>query len=536
MSVKNKRIINSDFLVVGSGIAGLSYALEVSKYGTVSILCKSGPAEGSTKYAQGGIASVTSPLDSFEDHINDTKVCGAGLCNEEVVEFVIEEGPECIKKLIEKGTKFDEHKGEYSLGKEGGHSKRRILHAGDSTGAEIQRALIESAKADQNITLYPYHVGIDLILKDSTSEDAQALGIYALDIKNSSVVSFIARTTIIAAGGAGTVYLYTSNPVVATGDGIAMAYRAGAVVSNMEFFQFHPTCLFHPEARSFLLTEALRGEGALLRRADGHRFMKDYHEQLELAPRDVVSRAIDDQMKTTGQDFMYLDITDFKPEFVKSRFPTIYERLTSLGINPLKDRIPIVPAAHYCCGGIKTNNYGKTNIKRLYASGEATCTGLHGANRLASNSLLEALVFSTRAAKDTIENLENYKTPEKELLWDDLNTPNSSEEVVVSHAWQQVRRTMWNLVGIVRSDSRLELAKKRIDLIEKEIKDYYWKYAITRDLIELRNIITIADLIIRSAMQRKESRGLHYNIDHPEKDDKNFKVDTELKIDNKASI
>jgi len=520
-----KNIINSDFLVIGSGIAGLSYALEVSKYGTVSILSKSEPTEGSTKYAQGGIASVTSPLDSFEDHINDTKICGAGLCKDEVVEFVIEEGPECLKKLIAQGAKFDEHQGKYSLGKEGGHSKRRILHAGDSTGAEIQRALIQSVQAEKNITIYPYHVGIDLIL-----DKKDAMGVYALDIKNSNVVSFISKTTLIAAGGAGTVYLYTSNPVVATGDGIAMAYRAGAVISNMEFFQFHPTCLFHPQARSFLLTEALRGEGAKLSRADGHRFMQDYHPQLELAPRDIVSRAIDDQMKTTGQDFMYLDITDFKPEFIKTRFPTIYKRLLSLGIDPCKDRIPIVPAAHYCCGGIKTNNFAQTNLNRLYATGEATCTGLHGANRLASNSLLEALVFSTRAAKHAIENLDKYEMPNKEILWDDLSTQNSTQEVVVSHAWQEVRRTMWNLVGIVRSDSRLLLAKKRIDLISEEIKNYYWQYRITRDLIELRNIITIADLIITSAMQRKESRGLHYTMDYPQKDDINFNKDTELKI------
>ena len=520
----------SDFLVIGSGIAGLIYALNVADYGKVLVLSKSDPCEGSTKYAQGGIASVVSPKDTFESHIEDTMVAGAGLCHKDVVEMVVEQGPKLIEHLVELGTHFDlveDSEQQYKLGREGGHSKRRILHSADTTGAEIQRALYERANKHPNIKFYEQHLAIDLIL-NKKSKEPEALGAYVLSKTKNKIIAFSARTTMLATGGTGKVYLYTSNPDVATGDGIAIAYRAGARVVNMEFIQFHPTCLFHSEAKSFLLTEALRGEGAQLLLRNGKRFMQEYHTLAELAPRDIVARAIDEQMKKTGDDYVLLNISHKDPNFIKDRFPNIYRTLLKYNYDLTKDPIPIVPAAHYCCGGVMSFQEGLSDIARLYVAGETAFTGLHGANRLASNSLLEALVFAYKAAKHTIKNLPYLSMPQQVPEWDYLNTTKSKEEVLLSHTWDEVRRLMWNLVGIVRSNKRLTSAKQRIALIKKEIEEYYWNFHINSDLIELRNIILVAELIIESASQRKESRGLHYNTDYPNKDDKRCLCDTVL--------
>jgi L-aspartate oxidase len=514
--------ISSDFLVIGSGIAGMTYALQMAKTGTVTVICKSDPTEGSTRYAQGGIASVTSPLDSFEAHIEDTLEAGAGLCDRKMVELLVKEGPKRVQELIDLGTNFDrkDDSENYALGQEGGHSARRILHAGDATGAEIQRAVYQQVSENPNIRVIPHQIAIDFILSESPdSETPEVLGTYALDISSGRVRTYSARATMLASGGAGTVYLYTSNPVVATGDGIAMAFRAGAEVANMEFFQFHPTCLFNAETRSFLITEAMRGEGAILKRADGTRFMSEYDSRKELAPRDIVARAIDDQMKKTGDDYVLLDISHKDEGFLRKRFPTIYSNLEKLNIDISREPIPVVPAAHYCCGGVLTDSHGKTSLHRLYATGETACTGVHGANRLASNSLLEALVFSHRAAEHTKKNLDQLKPPSAIPRWDYLDTKKSKEEVLVSHSWGEIRRLMWNLVGIVRSNKRLKLARARLALIDQEIKEYYWNFLVTRDLIELRNISLVAQLIVESAMIRKESRGLHYNTSYPDLND-----------------
>jgi len=521
---------SSDFLVIGSGIAGLIYALDVADSGSVTILCKSDPSEGSTRYAQGGIASVISPLDSFESHISDTLEAGAGLCREERVRTLVTEGPERIEHLVRLGTNFDRNKtSEFELGREGGHSVRRILHAGDATGAEIQRAVYEKSASHPNIRILPFHCAIDFVLGKTEQGETEVLGAYALDTRSSKVESFSARATMLATGGAGKVYLYTSNPDVASGDGIAMAYRAGARIANMEFFQFHPTCLYHPEAKSFLITEAMRGEGARLLSANGEPFMSQYDEREELAPRDIVARAIDDQMKRSGDKFVLLDISHRDAKFIRNRFPTIYERVKEFGFDLCNEPLPVVPAAHYCCGGVVCDEFGRTDLHRLYTAGETASTGVHGANRLASNSLLEALVFAHRAAEDTLNNLDSLNAPESIPEWDSLGTISSSEEVIVSHLWEEVRRMMWNLVGIVRNTNRLNLAARRLEYIMEEIRDYYWKFRITGDLLELRNITQVADLIIRSAQQREESRGLHFNSDFPDRDDENCLRDTILK-------
>ncbi len=517
---------NSDFLVIGSGIAGLMYALSVAEYGSVTVLCKSDVGEGSTRYAQGGIASVTSPLDSFAAHIEDTMSCGAGLCDEDIVKIVVTEGPDRIKQLIELGTKFDNLKGEYELGQEGGHSARRVLHARDATGAEVQRAIFASASGHRNISIFPFHTAIDFIQESS---DKEVTGVYALNNQSGEIQSFSAKATMLATGGVGKVYLYTSNPDVATGDGIAMAYRAGAEIANMEFIQFHPTCLFHRDAKSFLITEAMRGEGARLVDIRGKQFMGRYDARGELSPRDIVARAIDREMKSSGDDFVYLDISHREKEFIIDRFPTIYDRLLEFGIDITKEPIPVVPAAHYCCGGVQCDSFGRTNLARLYVAGETACTGLHGANRLASNSLLEALVFAQRSAEHVLSSLMELTTPPAPNSWDHLDTKKSDEEVFVSHAWDEVRRVMWNLVGIVRSDARLNLALKRVTTVKEDIREYYWRYRVTSDLIELRNIVDVAELIIRSALSRHESRGLHYNIDYPETND-SLKANTVLTI------
>jgi L-aspartate oxidase len=523
-----------DFLVIGSGIAGLSYALQVADHGHVAIITKREVSESATNYAQGGIASVYSSDDSFASHIEDTMVAGAGICHEDTVRMVVEEGPQTIRNLIDWGVKFTTSGESYDLTREGGHSARRILHTEDITGREIQRALVEEVKNHKNITLYENHIAIDLI---TTAKQAKrqvdencCLGAYVLNIAEGLVKTFSSKITVLASGGAGKVYLYTCNPDVASGDGVAMAYRAGATISNMEFMQFHPTTLFHPSAKSFLISEAVRGEGAILRRRDGTAFMGKYHKLKDLAPRDIVARAIDNEMKISGDDCVYLDITHESADVVQHRFPNIYQTCMEFGLDMTKEWLPVVPAAHYLCGGVSVNANAETDLKSLYAIGEVAFTGLHGANRLASNSLLEAAVYAGRASSHSINILKSRSWQHWDISeWDSGTAINSDEMVVVSNNWDEIRRFMWNYVGIVRSDKRLARAMNRIQLIQNEIEEYYWNFLITSDLIELRNIATVAWLIISCAQMRKESRGLHYNIDHPVRDDINCKHDTHIK-------
>ncbi|MFB3924790.1 MAG: L-aspartate oxidase [Syntrophales bacterium] len=528
----------TDFLVIGSGIAGLCFAIKAADRGTVTVVTKKEKLESSTNYAQGGIAAVTGSDDSFELHIRDTLASGAGLCKEDVVRFVIKEGPERIEELIKWGVDFtkvtEDGNVHYDLGREGGHSRRRVLHSQDLTGREIERALIEKASTKKNIRIYENYFAIDLVLesvvKHRTSpspEPDKCLGAYVYDIVKGEVHTFRSKFTILTTGGAGKVYLVTTNPDIATGDGIAMAYRAGARIANMEFIQFHPTCLFHPQAKSFLISEAVRGEGGILRLKNGSPFMDRYHPMKSLAPRDVVAKAIDSELKRTGDEYVLLDITHRDRHFLMDRFPNIFNKCLEFGIDMSKDPIPVVPAAHYVCGGVAVNGSGETNIERLFACGEVSCTGLHGANRLASNSLLEAVVFAHRVflkVSGLLPRLEYERPPI--APWDPGGARDSEESVVVTNDWDEIRRCMWNYVGIVRSTKRLERAKKRIDLICQEIHEYYWNYTVTRDLLELRNIATVASLIIQCALERKESRGLHYNIDYPERDDIHFLHDT----------
>ena len=514
--------VEGEFLVLGSGIAGLTCALRCAQQAPVTLVTKDRLPESSSQYAQGGIASVWSPEDSFEAHIADTLRAGDGLCHPDVVDIVVREGPDRVRDLIALGTSFDlrgdpEHP-EYDLGREGGHSKRRILHALDATGHEIIRALSEAVRATPNITIYENHLAVDLLLERDAQPPA-CWGAYVLDRGTRRVRRFLARATFLCTGGAGKVYLYTSNPDVATGDGVAMAYRAGAPVANMEFFQFHPTCLFHPEAKSFLVTEALRGEGAILRRPDREPFMQRYDERAELAPRDIVARAIDNEMKVHGFECVSLDISHRDPDFVRNRFPTVYRTCLRYGIDMTRAPIPVVPAAHYSCGGVVADVHGATALPRLYACGEVACTGLHGANRLASNSLLEALVFAHRAADHACAALRADRRPWPDLRpWDPGHATDSDESVVVTQNWDEIRRFMWNYVGIVRTERRLARARQRIGLLQEEIREYYRDFLLTSDLVELRNIATVAELIIACASARKESRGLHYTIDYPARD------------------
>jgi L-aspartate oxidase len=512
--------LETDVLVIGSGIAGMLCALRCAQHGRVTLVTKDRLPESSSRYAQGGIASVWGEDDTFESHIDDTLTAGAGLCRRDAVETVVREGPERVRELIALGVHFDlkpdsEHPA-YDLGREGGHSRRRILHALDQTGNEMVRALGEAVRAAPGIDVIENHLAVDLIV-DRRGERPVCWGAYALDKATGLIHRLLARAAILCTGGSGKAYLYTSNPDVATGDGLAMAYRAGAWIADMEFFQFHPTCLYHPQAKSFLLTEALRGEGAVLRRPDGERFMPRYHALAELAPRDVVARAIDNEMKVHGFDCVTLDISHRDPAWIRARFPTVHERCLAYGFDLAKQPIPVVPAAHYQCGGVVTDLDGRTSICRLYAAGEVACTGLHGANRLASNSLLEALVFGHRAALHMTAALRADATrPPAVPSWDTGNATTSTESVVVSQDWDEIRRFMWNYVGIVRSDRRLERARKRIALLHEEIHGYYWNVLPSSDLIELRNIATVAELIIASASHRKESRGLHTTVDYPE--------------------
>jgi L-aspartate oxidase len=492
------------------------------------LLSKDVLPESATRYAQGGIASVWSADDSFEAHVEDTLIAGAGLCHRELVELVVREGPARIRELIALGTHFSrrDHQddpeydlGQYDLGQEGGHSHRRILHASDATGREIMRALTAAVRATPNIRILERHLAIDLLTdaaRDPTEQSVSCWGAYVLARDTGAVLTLTARATLLATGGAGKVYLYTSNPDIATGDGIAMAYRAGVPIGNMEFIQFHPTCLYHPAAKSFLISEALRGEGAILRRPDGTPFMKHYDVRAELAPRDIVARAIDSEMKVRGYDCVYLDITHQPREFLLSRFPTIHERCLQYGIDLTRQPIPVVPAAHYCCGGTVTTVDGATNIRRLYAAGEVAMTGLHGANRLASNSLLEALVLGHRSAEHAVRLVAaDPRQPPSFPAWNPAGATDSDESVVVTQNWDEIRRFMWNYVGIVRSNRRLARALQRIEALREEIDRYYWDFIITGDLIELRNLAVLAELIILSAIRRKESRGLHYTIDYP---------------------
>ena len=504
-----------DYLVIGGGIAGLTYALEVAPHGSVAVLFKKGISESSTAWAQGGIAAVSDPGDDVELHIEDTLRCGVGLCHRDTVEIVVREGPERVKHLIELGINFDRDGSGYHLHQEGGHSRRRIFHAADATGSEIQNTLLRCAKEHQNIQFFTDANAIDLITSRTVLNSTNgriAFGAYVL-MPGGEIDIFLASKILLATGGAGKVYRYTSNPDVATGDGIAIAYRAGARVANLEFFQFHPTCLFHPKAKSFLITEAMRGEGAKLKRIDGTRFMQRYHPQAEMAPRDVVARAIDSELKASGDDYVLLDITERPAAFVREHFPNIYQRCKQFGIDITSEPIPVVPAAHYCCGGVVSDHFGRTDIQNLYVAGECAHTGLHGANRLASNSLLEGVVFGYRAARDSIASNTGHPNVAPPP-WDSGDAVDSDEQVVISQNWDEIRRCMWNYVGIVRSDKRLERALTRSRMIEQEIRDYYWNFTITPDLLELRNLSLVANLLIRCAIARKESRGLHYNIDH----------------------
>ena len=518
--------IECDYLVVGSGIAGLCFALEASRHGSVVIVTKRAPDQGSTTMAQGGVAAVLGPDDSTEDHARDTLRVGAGLCNPRVVEFCVREGPDAVRALEDRfGVPFTRaNGGALDLGLEGGHSRRRVAHVQDFTGRAIEGALLEAARADSNVRILAEHQVVDLIARGPG--ESVCRGAYVLDRNSGEVRTFVARATVLATGGAGKVYLYTSNPDVATGDGVAAAYRAGAAIANMEFTQFHPTCLYHPQAKSFLISEALRGEGAVLRLRDGTAFMDRYHADASLAPRDVVARAIDTELKRTGDDFVMLDAVRLDPGFVQERFPNLLARCLEFGFDLRRDPIPVVPAAHYLCGGVLTDEHARTTVTNLYAIGETACTGLHGACRLASNSLLEGLVFARRAAA----HVRQVRPPPAVPIgpWSIGGAIPSDEAVVVSHNWDEIRRMMWNYVGIVRSEKRLEAARRRIEIIREEIRNYYWNFLVTGDFLELRNLALVAHLIIESARRRRESRGLHHMTDYPEPDER-FARDTVLR-------
>ena len=510
-----------DVLIIGSGLAGLTVALKIASEKKVCLVSKRKINDNSSSWAQGGIAAVLTNDDSIEAHIQDTLIAGAGLCDQEVTRQVASHARETVEWLIAQGVPFtreDDDSG-YHLTREGGHSHRRIIHAADATGHAVQKTLAEQVLSHPNITVLEDHIAVDLITSRnagiSTEEDnVECLGAYVLDNTSGKVMTIAAQQTVLATGGTGKVYLYTTNPDVSTGDGVAMAWRVGCRVANMEFVQFHPTCLFHPKAKSFLITEVVRGEGGILKLPDGTRFMQKHDPRGELAPRDVVARAIDFEMKKRGLDCVFLDISHKPADFVISHFPTIYRRCMELGIDITKEPIPVVPAAHYSCGGVMTDHTGRTDLANLYAIGETACTGLHGANRLASNSLLECMVFGQAAANDILA--QPQKPSVKLPYWDESRVTDADEEVIITHNWNELRRFMWNYVGIVRTNKRLTRAMHRIHLLRDEVHEFYSNFRVTNNLIELRNLLQVAELIVRSAMERHESRGLHYSKDYPE--------------------
>jgi len=527
-----------DFVVIGSGIAGLSFALKVAKHGSVAVITKRKGADTNTAWAQGGIACVTSGEDSFELHVRDTLEAGAGLCDEAVVRTIVTEGPDRIRELADLGLHFDEREvsghREFDLGKEGGHSKRRVLHVRDVTGKEIEETLLRELGRQSDLQLLENHMAVDLITaaKLGFATEDRCLGVYVLDEKTGEVETIRSDRIVLATGGCGKVYLYTTNPDIATGDGVAVAWRAGVEIANMEFIQFHPTCLFHAQAKSFLISEAVRGEGGILRNNRGEDFMKRYDARGSLAARDIVARAIDAEIKRSGAKCVFLDITHKSPEFIRERFPHIYETCLRFGIDVSKQPIPVVPAAHYQCGGIKTDVNGATSLPGLYAVGEVACTGLHGANRLASNSLLEGLVVAHRAAAAAGEGQCSSHLSWKVSLpeWQKGNVQDVDELVVIYHNWDEIRRLMWDYVGIVRTDKRLRRASARLRNLQREIREFYWNFKVSVDLLELRNLATVAALIVDSALNRQESRGLHYTLDYPEVKDRQFKHETVLSL------
>ncbi len=531
----NRQSFRHDVLIIGGGAAGLSLALRLDPKTKIAVISKGREDTGSTYYAQGGISAVLHPDDSFESHIEDTLNAGNGLCDKKAVQFTVEHGPENIQWLADLGVPFtkDTHKDgtrSYHLTREGGHSHRRVIHAADATGRALETTLINHAKHNKNIQLFDHHIAVDLITGNKLGLDHnRCIGAYAFNKTKGHVETFQARCVVLATGGANKVYLYTSNPDSSTGDGIAMAWRAGCRVANMEFMQFHPTCLYHPKAKTFLLTEALRGEGGKLLLPNGNRFMDQFDPRGELAPRDIVARAIDHEMKRLGAECMYLDISHKSAAFITSHFPMIYKKCLEFGFDLTKEPVPVVPAAHYTCGGVMTDLHGQTDIENLYAIGETSFTGLHGANRMASNSLLECLVYSSAAAEDIRARLaDGVDHPAPPPPWDESQVSDSDDEVVIAHNWEELRRFMWDYVGIVRTDKRLARAHSRIDMLQHEINEYYGNFRVTSDLLELRNLAVCAELIIRSAQMRKESRGLHYTLDYPGTDDVNQLHPTEL--------
>lgn len=533
---------NADVLIIGSGAAGLSLALRLAPKAHIHVVTKGPLTEGASLYAQGGISAVLDKEDSLASHIEDTLIAGAGLCDPAIVRFTVERGKESIQWLIDHGVPFTQHTGsdgsvDYHLTREGGHSHRRVIHAADATGRAIETTLEQQVRAHPNIELFEQHIAVDLITSRKLARAAQrseadarehfaasgsgppgarCWGAYVFNRDAQQVEVFRARFVVLATGGAGKVYLYTSNPDVATGDGIAMAWRAGCRIANMEFVQFHPTCLYHPQAKSFLITEAVRGEGGRLLLPDGSPFLHKFDARAELAPRDIVARAIDHEMKRLGVPCIYLDISHKPAAFIKEHFPNVYARCLEFGFDMTRAPLPVVPAAHYTCGGVMTDRHGRTDIGGLYAIGEVAFTGLHGANRMASNSLLECLVFAASCSADIETALAQAPSPPALPAWDESRVTDSDEEVVVAHNWDELRRFMWDYVGIVRTDKRLERAKRRVDLLSREIAEYYVNFCVTNDLLELRNLTLVADLIIRSALLRKESRGLHYTLDYPQ--------------------
>ncbi len=520
MYQKSPHKIITDILIIGSGIAGLSLALKLAKKHNVTVLSKSSLTDGATKFAQGGIAGVLDPHDSVESHIEDTAKAGAGLCDEKTVRLVAQKASKEIIELIEMGVPFskEENSDKFHLTREGGHSHRRVIHAADHTGVSIIETLAEKVKQTKNITIFTQHMTIDFIYdKNNPINERECLGCNVLNKETSQIITFLADYTVLATGGASKSYLYTSNPDISTGDGIAMSWRAGCRVTNMEFNQFHPTCLYHPKDRSFLITEALRGEGAILKLPSGYAFMKHYDEKADLAPRDIVARAIDAEMKKHGIDCVFLDITHKDNDFIKLHFPTIYARCLKAGIDITREAIPVVPAAHYTCGGVHTDLNGQTDLNRLFAIGETAYTGLHGANRLASNSLAEGLVFAEQAY---LQINKIYQAVEKSTfdnikLWDISAVTQAQEKILIKHDWDELRRVMWDYVGIVRTNKRLKQAQKRLKLLKKEVAEYFYAHNLNSDLLELRNLTLVSDIMVKSALKRKESRGLHYNLDYP---------------------